>query len=146
MNLHLLGHIVGFPILHAGEGGRIALLDQLAGAGVARIIRIVQRLGVEVVHPVLGDRHPALLLPGSGVHVRSGQGRLGQAVPEAGHAGEAIRCRNRKIAVHKVVRRVLLEALPLDIVKAVLTHSALDVDFGCHVVRLHTGDGDGDVV
>ena len=146
MNLHLLGYIVGFPILHAGEGGRIALLDQLAGAGVARIIRIVQRLGVEVVHPVLGDRHLALLLPGSGVHVRSGQGRLGQAVPEAGHAGEAIRCRNRKIAVHKVVRRVLLEALPLDIVKAVLTHSALDVDFGCHVVRLHAGDGDGDIL
>ena len=61
MNLHLLGHIVGFPVLHAGEGGRIAFLDQLAGTGVARIIRLVQRLGVEVVHPVLGDRHLALI-------------------------------------------------------------------------------------
>ena len=146
MNLHLLGHIVGFPVLHAGEGGRIALLDQLAGAGVARIIRLVQRLGVEVVHPVLGDRHLARLLPGSGVHVRSGQGRLGQAVPEAGHAGDTIRCRNHKIAVHKVVRRVLLEALPLDIVTAVLTQSAPDGGFGCPVVRLHAGDGDGDIL
>ena len=152
MNLHLLGHIVGFPILHAGEGGRIALLDQLAGAGVARIIRLVQRLGVEVVHPVLGDRHLALIRrprPESAVHslqFLQGQGLVGQVVPEVGHAGEAIRCRNHKIAVHKVVRRVLLEALPLDIVTAVLTQSAPDGGLGCHVVRLHAGDGDGDIL
>ena len=152
MNLHLLGHIVGFPVLHAGEGGRIALLDQLAGAGVARIIRLVQRLDVEVVLPVLGDRHLALIRrprPESAVHslqFLQGQGLVGQVVPEVGHAGEAIRCRNHKIAVHIVVRRVLLEALPLDIVTAVLTQSAPDGGLGCHVVRLHTGDGDGDIL
>ena len=146
MNLQLLGHIVGFPVLHAGEGGRIALLDQLAGAGVARVIRLVQHLDVEVVHPVLGDRHLALPHPGSGVHFRQGQGFVRQAVPDAGHAGAAIRCRNHKIAVHKVVRRIVVKAVPSDMSDVSRDLSALDGGRGRTVVRLHTGDGDGDVV